>query len=809
MSFSGKDWIWLEQKNDQAVNLAEAINVPVTLARLLINRGIIDPEQAGVFLYPSIDHLHDPWLMKGMEDAVTSLLKAVEKDQKIVVHGDYDADGITATVILVEALRRIGGKVDYFLPSRFEEGYGLHVESLNQIKESGAGLVITVDCGINALHEVEHALSIGLDIIITDHHQPLVPIRGALAVVNPLQDGCSYPFKELSGSGVSFKLAQALMERAGLPFPERFIDLAALGTAADVVPLLGENRIIVAKGVEEIGRLNRLGFRALLEAVSLDKNRISGTSLAFILAPAVNAAGRMGEAYPSAELFLTGDPSRAAELAGQLHRVNLLRRDTEQKILAEAEEILSGISGQVAENKIIVLSGDNWHHGVIGIVASRLVDKYNLPVALIAVENGEGRGSARSVPGYNITAALAENEDLLVKFGGHEQAAGFTVKADKIKSLERNLSLHAQKNLDEKQLSAKLYLEADLNEEDFDLSLTEYLELLQPFGPANRSPVFGSREWEIISWRLVGSGHAHLKLTVQKNGRVINPIFFSGARFESDLQKGRLVDLAFRLKDGFFRDQKTLEVEIRDLGYSDTLKMRNLEIIDRRHCRKRFDCLLEILKTESGRTVVYTTTGSKAEKIIDNIPSASTPCFVNGSILNGNTDLPEKIDTLIIYDLPVHDGLKATLLQEERISGYLKVYLLFNEEDLKQNKILTDLSLPSDKILKKIVDAMVETSENAGSISVNELQNMKIGMKPSVTFWERVEKIFIEIGVLKDGFVNPDPAGLLTGLSEKLKDSPTYLSTEELRKECRRFQDVLLNGSLKEAASVLSLPYKK
>jgi len=334
MSFSGKEWIWPDHNHDQVMEFARNLQVPPALARLLIKRGIIDQTEARAFLSPAPEQLHSPWLMLGMEQSVARICEAIEKNQQIMIHGDYDADGISATVILVEAIRALGGQVDYFLPNRFEEGYGLHIEPLVQFKAAGVSLVVTVDCGINAVKEVAYASEIGLDLIVTDHHQPRDPLQEAVAVINPLQEKCPYPFKDLSGAGIAFKLAVALMEKNRAPFPFALLDMAALGTTADVVPLLGENRAIVSEGLDVLRGLGRVGFKALVEAVGLEKNRISSTSLAYILAPSVNAAGRMGAALPAAQLMLEKDELVAAELAGNLHRSNLQRRSTEKNILS-------------------------------------------------------------------------------------------------------------------------------------------------------------------------------------------------------------------------------------------------------------------------------------------------------------------------------------------------------------------------------------------------------------------------------------------------------------------------------------------
>ncbi len=803
MSLGGNRWIWLDQNNDKATALAQILDLPPAMARLLVNRGIDDPAQARAFLCPSSEQFHSPWLMQGMEQAVDRLHKALERGEKIIVHGDYDADGIAASVLLVDALRRLGAEVEFFLPSRFDEGYGLHIESLQRFKDEGASLVVTVDCGVNAAEEVEFAAGIGLDVVVTDHHQPLGMLKRAVSIVNPLQQNCPYPFKELSGSGIAFKLASALLEKAGLPFPEDLLDLAALGTAADVVPLVRENRLIVAEGLKVIRRLERPGFKALAAAVSLERERISSTTLAFVLAPAVNAAGRMGEALPAAELFLENNEERAAELAGQLHRSNQLRRLTEQKILQEAED--AAFAGPVPEGqKIITLAGDNWHHGVIGIVASRLVDKYNRPVALVALEEGEGRGSARSVPGFNITDALAYCAPLLERFGGHDQAAGFTLRADKVTQLREALNRYASEHLPDQCLDARLYLEAELTTHDITLDLAAELDRLQPFGTANPVPLFGSRGWEIESWRLVGADKSHLKLKVNKGGFCLEPIVFSGADLASHLEVGRLVDLAFRLKRGYFRERETLEVEVKDISYGDKVVSSSLELIDRRHTHKnREHSLQNILGQDDLKAVVFISTLSRAKRLEENCPSSKRLHFISGGKANGNQKLPEAFNTVILFDLPLHEEPLKLLMVEGLKQGPLTVHLLYGREDLERNRLLTDLSLPSANQLNQIMTALTESRAGGRETRFPGSAADKFEITPAPGFWARAEKIFTEIGLLQDGFLSP--AGLPAGerWPQLLNTSSTYLASAELRESCERFQQLLLEGPLEEIASYL------
>ncbi len=800
MSLSGKKWIWPDLNSEKANELSHEMECPPALARLLLKRGIENPVQARAFLYPAADQLYSPWLMRGMEEAVERLMQAIRSDEKIVIHGDYDADGITASVIMVEALQQLGARVDYFLPSRFDEGYGLHKDPLQQFKSEGASLVVTVDCGINAEAEVAFASEIGLDMIITDHHQPLEQVSSAVAVINPLQKNCPYPYKELSGAGVAFKLASALMEKAEEPFPAHLLDLAALGTAADVVPLVDENRIIVSLGLEVLRSFKRLGFKTLAEAVGLEPERVSSAALSFIIAPAVNAAGRMGEALPAAKLLLEKDTGHAAQLAESLHQANQTRRSTEQSILKEAEQ---GAHEQLdtGDPRVLTLASENWHHGVIGIVASRLVEKFNRPVAMIALENGEGRGSARSIPGFDITAALSDSSVLLERFGGHEQAAGFTVTQENIGQLRESLGRYASANLEQEMLKPSLYIDVELSAEDIDFDLVESLEQLQPYGTGNPRPLFGSRQWQVISWRLVGSDQKHLKLKVQKDGRTLDPIFFSGAEHLEKLQQGRKVDLAYRLKNGFFRNQKTLDLEIKDISYSDSSDFNGLEVIDMRGWHDRTAKAKEIIEGEQKKCILFAATRSRAEKIISRVNRERTPYVLTSGAMSGSFDCPDNSGILVLYDLPLHQNILKKVFTNGLNKDSAKVILLYNDQDQEQNCRLTEVSLPSEEVLEQIIALILQRDQEKDQLILPDLTEKHLDFKPAKNFWERTQKIYSEIGLLEQGCLTKNAEEIMNNWPDCLNSSPAYLETFELLESCEEFQRLLLDAPPQEIAA--------
>lgn len=794
MSLRGNRWVWLQQEEKDVTSFAENLKISPALARLVLNRGIVDLMQAENFLAPALDQLHCPQLMNGMEEAVQRLVKAINDGEKIVVHGDYDADGITATVIMVEALQSHGAEVTLYLPSRFENGYGLHPEPLEEFRNQGASLVVTVDCGINAVEEVKLASSIGLDMIITDHHQPLSENIQAAAVINPLQEKCPYPFKELSGAGVALKVAIALAEKYDQPFPCHLLDLAALGTAADVVSLKGENRVIIAEGLKVLKTLDRPGLKALVEAVNLDPDKINSTTLSFVLAPHINAAGRMGDALPAAKLLLEKETNLAADYAKQLCKANQVRKETEKTIFEEAE---SKVREQLALSnpRILTIAGTNWHHGVIGIVASRLVDMFNRPVALVALDGDEGIGSARSVTGFNITEALEYSEEFLERFGGHEQAAGFTVRADKFALLQESLNEYASQNLVDLKLQPTLNIDAELDYEDMNDELAASLEKLEPFGTDNLAPIFGSCDWELVSWRAVGKDKSHLKLELKKNGKNLRPVFFSSAELLPAFEKGRLVDLAFTMQNGSFRGEKTLDHIIKDLSFSDCYQSDNLEIIDWRNRDKNKLPIRDILTEQEDGAVILTSTSKAGEELVAFDNKGRKPLIITNGAAGGLLETPSRLKVLLLYDLPLHKAVLKNITGNLKEMGLERIYLTYGNKDLDINNILLDHALPSADTLKIVCDKLIDSAKNGLTEDFPGPAADSLPFKPASSFWKRALEILSEVGFLEHGNISPHYVEVMKTWPYPLEKSRIYRESLELRKDCTRFQDFFLTGS--------------
>ncbi len=805
MGLSRKRWsVTAAPPPEEAAALAEVLGILPAVARVLMNRGLKSAGAARAFLDPSLEQLHSPWLMQGMERAVGRICDALEKGEKIVVHGDYDADGITAAAIMVEALKQLGAaSVDFYLPSRFREGFGLHREALEQIAGEGAHLVITVDCGMSAAAETIFARSLGLDLIITDHHQPFGLLEGAAAVLNPLQEGCLYPFKELSGAGIAFKLAAALMERGGTPFPAGLLDLAALGTVADVVPLTGENRVLVACGLEQMKREPRPGLTALARAAKLQPERVDSYALAFVLAPPLNAAGRLGEADPAIKLLLERDEAAAEELAQLLHRTNRLRRDRETQILQEAEAALAA-DRLAAGERVITLSGEDWPHGVIGIVASRLAERYYRPAVLISLEGGEGRGSARSIPGFDITAALGSCADLLERFGGHAGAAGFTIRPSRVEDLRKGLNGYAATRLHGEMLQPLIELDGSLKASEINIELARQLRLLEPFGAGNPSPLFCSAGWELKSWRLVGAEREHLKLNLARDGYSAEPIFFSAAALESSLARGRRLDLAFNLREGSYLERPTLDMVLRDLRGADSAACGRVAVIDRRGAGNRPALLKELLKSGGGKgAVIFTATKRRAAVLKRQLPPGRKFAFLSSGMDNGNREaelLAAECRLLVLYDLPLSGRLLEPFFNSCSGDLPLDIWLLYSGADLKRNRLLLDLSLPTRSTLGEMYRAWSEAASGKSGVSPPFFSQGESGLPGTGDrLWRRCLKIYTEAGLCRGG--EPAGAGEDFSVLERLLDSsPSFLRALELRESCKSYQERLLSASAEELA---------
>lgn len=542
--------------------LAKSLGISEITAGLLLNRRLEEPEEADVFLNPSLDRLRNPFGLKDMEKAVERIKRAMEAGEIICVYGDYDVDGVTSTAIMMTYFRRVGyERAIWHIPERKSEGYGLNKEAIGKIAEMGCRLIITVDCGVASLEETECINRLEMDVIITDHHTPEAELPRAYAVVNPKRSDCEFGFRELSGAGIAFKLVQALL--AGSTDLDAFIELSAVGTVADIVPLLDDNRIIVKKGLEILNRTAHPGLKALKEVSGLEGKPLNAGHIAFMLAPRINAAGRLGHANTALELLTTEDVEQAKRLAERLNEMNMERQTVEAKIFEEAEALIekSGLDGQ----KILVLSSAGWDSGIIGIVASKLCEKHHRPVVMIAVEESVGKASARSFGDIDLYALLKGCESYYIKFGGHRMAAGFSIPAESIGAFAIRLQNLASESIGDHELIGKLGIDCRMDTQAIDFKLVEDIDLLEPFGCANARPKFLLRDMSLNQFRYVGKDQKHLKATFTESNRMFDAIGFNMGDYSRLIKKNQQVDIVFCLEKNVFRNVASIQFNMKDM----------------------------------------------------------------------------------------------------------------------------------------------------------------------------------------------------------------------------------------------------
>ena len=567
---------------EAAEKIAAALGIEYITAKLLCARGYRTPEEANSFIRLETELFPDPFLMKDMDLATDRILSAINNGEKMTVYGDYDVDGVTSTALLRLWLTENGGDADYYIPSRAGEGYGVNREAVGKLAERGTKLIITVDTGITAVSETEYAKELGCDVVITDHHECHGPLPSACAVVNPKRSDCSYPFKELAGVGVAFKLVTALeytkRRRTGQDTDgflqsicRKYIDLAAIGTVADVMPLREENRLIVSMGLSYMNRSARPGVRAIIDAADGGKGRqkkaATSSLIGYTVAPRINAAGRMGSASLAAELFFTQSETRAAEIAEELCAVNRQRQLEENRIIGEIRERITA-DPSIGEDRVIVLADDSWHHGVIGIVASRVTEKYSRPSVLISFEGGTGKGSGRSVRGLNLVDALGCCSDLLLKYGGHELAAGLSIEREKLPEFRKRINEYAAEHLAADDLVTDIDIDTELFPSEATLKQAEELSLLEPFGASNPVPVFLMRGLSVVSAVPIGDGK-HTKLTLERDGIKFSAVRFGATVDETGFVAGDTADVVFNLSVNEFMGNRSVQLLVRDCRMSE------------------------------------------------------------------------------------------------------------------------------------------------------------------------------------------------------------------------------------------------
>jgi len=549
---------------DQAAALARQLGAPATIGQILWNRGMTDVAAARRFIEPRLEDLHAPWGMLGMDRAVSRVERAIERREPILVHGDYDVDGLTATYLLVSVLREFGADVRAHIPHRLKDGYGLSTPSIEAAAAAGVQLVITVDCGISAHEPIARGAALGVDVVVTDHHEPPSVLPMAAAIVNPHQPGCTYPFKGLCGVGVAFKLASALAERRGAhEIVERYLDVVALGTVADAVPLSGENRVLVHHGLDRLQKSDHPGLRALIEVAGLTGKRINAGHVGFQLAPRLNAAGRMGSALQALDLLMTRDADQARSLARSLDEDNTRRRELDERVENEAAERVER-ELRWPDCTSIVLWSEEWHAGVLGIVASRLVERFQRPAILLAVQPPWARGSGRSAGGLDLTQLLTDCAEMLSTYGGHAYAAGLSVAHDRLPALRERIETLTRERLDLEKCVPRLVVDADLAFGSIDTELLEWLDRLPPHGLDNPEPVFRTEAARIESSSTVGSGR-HLKLWLRDSSGGGDAIGYGFGERAAEFLKGTSCAVAYLPQRNEYMGETTVQLKVRGL----------------------------------------------------------------------------------------------------------------------------------------------------------------------------------------------------------------------------------------------------
>ena len=559
-----KKWQINEVDDEIVEKIKNEFNLSKLVASIIASKGMKNQDEIEVFLHPRRNDFHDPFLLPDMEKAVDRIVKAINNNEKVAIYGDYDVDGITSSTVLHRFLKDRGLDTDIYIPNRLSEGYGLNSNEINKIAETGHTLIITVDCGITGKEEVALAKALGIDTIVTDHHEP--PQEGglpdAVAVVDAKRKDNKYPFNGLAGVGVAFKLTQALTQRLNIREEEnlKYLDIVCVGTISDIVPLIDENRTISQLGLRLVKQTRNVGLRVLLESIGYKK--IDSNTVSFGVAPRINACGRMGHEREALQLFLTDNIEEAKEITQKLNNYNLERQDIEKRIFDEAQEML-----KIEENKLpcIVLAKENWHHGVIGIVSSKMTEMYGKPSILLSIEENLEKGSGRSVPGFDLHEALENCKENIKQFGGHSMAVGITLEKEKFEAFKEAFEKYAE-NMNVSEIVPVINVDEKLSLDDISIQNIKELEILEPFGEANKMPIFQISNLKIDSIRAISEGK-HLKMTLKDEKRVIDVIGFNMGNLAEEYPIGTKVDIVGNLEINNYRGIENIQINLKDIRH--------------------------------------------------------------------------------------------------------------------------------------------------------------------------------------------------------------------------------------------------
>ena len=702
-------------------------NYDLLIKSILHKRGLETSAARKFFLNPQLKDLYDPFLLSGMEKAVSRIMTAVSREEKIIVYGDYDVDGVTSSALLTLFMARVFDyQIDYYIPDRIEEGYGLNKKAIQKIIADGYGLLITVDCGISALQEINLAAREGLDIIVTDHHQPGTDKPEALAIINPHQEDDDYPCKYLAGVGVTFKLCQALLTESNFQEEQEilheFLDLVALGSVADIVPLKDENRILVKKGLEKMSATDNTGLKALLNKLGLD-GQINSGHLGFVVAPPVNAAGRLEDAGLGFELLTTDDRETAEKLAARLDKLNQKRQLEEEETLQQAMELIER-DVDFSKEKGIVLASSQWHPGVIGIVASRIVEKYYRPTILIALDDKIGKGSCRSIHKLNMYEALEELSGNLLGFGGHTMAAGLTIAPDRVDVFRKHFNNYLEQVLEKEDLIPGLKLEALLEEDSIDLELNDKINQLRPFGMGNPAPRFLLNYTIPVKAYSVGKEDKHMKIELE-NG-VEGIAFNHGGLTDKIEAQETVLDLAFKISQNEWQGNKTAQLQVEDINFREDpqyypvyFQGENFFLADKRGVQEIAFYIKQLVSTSAG-IAVYVNSGIQKRKLksffaehtdigcVDNLKTFEKN--EKGILLFSENDFDErvsgpKINELLFVSLPFSlQNMLEIVDSFDYVPEKSIIHLAFGREEYFINQKIIKNKIPTSTYLKKFFD---------------------------------------------------------------------------------------------------------
>ncbi len=563
-----KNWIYKcnNLNRDEVLDFSKKYNLPLVMSVVFLNRGINTEEKLRAYLQKSLDVIHNPMQLPDMEEACQRIKTAIENGEKITIYGDYDADGVTATSILYLFLEEAGAVVDYYIPDRFDEGYGMNIRAVNRISKTGTKLIITVDCGITSVGEVALAKAQGMEVIITDHHTCHEKLPETM-VINPKRADSEYPFESLAGVGVALKLVLGLgmmMGKKSGDIFNKYAEIAAIGTIADIVPLTDENRVIADRGLKALKNTQNYGIGALMELAGVNRENLTSTSVAFGISPRINAAGRMETAKKAVELILAKNREEGYKRALELDNLNRTRQNTERDIFNEA---LAKLDADVnfSKKRVIVVSGEGWHHGVIGIVAAKISEKFYKPCIMLSTENGLATGSARSTPELNIFDAIESCEELLTKFGGHAQAAGLSLAEADIPEFEKRINKYAEKILGEEEPTRKIDIDCRISAKDICIECVMALERLEPYGTENERPIFSLTGARVAGCDRIGADGKHLRLKLTSEGKFINCVGFGMGEYAEAIKDGDTVSVAFTMEINDFRGTKSVQLMLKDV----------------------------------------------------------------------------------------------------------------------------------------------------------------------------------------------------------------------------------------------------